>query len=207
MSCLLCHICELVSHPDAWQFDKSKPSLIYLLYRTLLAAFLIATWCVSLSIASFSIYFTNWGYTMCVLQGVLAFLMAFFAYLFVVLDKPKALQFILKLHPIYWVIHVAATSAGFVITVIFWSVLYTSDMGFTALNFYVHGSNSIVLLIDLLIIGHPVRLLHFIYPLLFGLAYIIFSVAYYFYDTNRGGVGYVYAILDWSKPLMAFSLL
>ncbi|KAJ8973482.1 hypothetical protein NQ317_006910, partial [Molorchus minor] len=158
------HVLFVVSH---WQFDKSKPSFIYLLYRTLLAAFLVATWWVSLEEKKYPIYLTNWGYTMCLLQILLAFFMVFFC---------------LSIR-VYWITHVAATSAGFVITLIYWTVLYKPDKTFTALNFYVHGSNSIVLLIDLLIIGHPVRFLHFVYPVLFGLAYIIFNVAYYFYDT------------------------
>ncbi|KAJ8960263.1 hypothetical protein NQ318_003988, partial [Aromia moschata] len=138
------------------------------------------------------------------LQFTLAFLLKFSYVLSVKIFKTsRVLAYILKLYPLYWIVHGAATASGFVISIIFWSVLYESSSSFTAMNFFVHGSNSILLMIDLWIIAHPIRILHFVYPILFGLAYMIFSIAYYFYDTNRGGVGYVYFILNWAEPLYA----
>lgn len=48
------------------------------------------------------------------------------------------------------------------------------------MNYFVHGNNSLLMMIDLWIVCNPVRILHFLYPVIFGLFYVIFSVIYYF---------------------------
>lgn len=47
-----------------------------------------------------------------------------------------------------------------------------------------HIANSLVLVLDLLIIKHPARFLHFIYPIMFGTFYLMFTVVF----TLLGGI-------------------
>lgn len=187
----------VVSH---WQCNKKQPGVFYLIYRSAVAAFFLTTWGMSFGASgSWAIYLTNWGYTLATLQATFGFILSCGTVLSHAFTANNVHDIFLKLYPIYWVLHQMAVPIGFMITIIFWTLLF-EDMPFTALNFYVHGSNSILLFIDLLVIGHPIRIFHFVYPLIFGILYAIFSVAYYYYDINRGGSGYVYFILDWNKP-------
>jgi hypothetical protein len=60
------------------------------------------------------------------------------------------------------------------------SVIVTgSSMGFDAMNFFVHANNSVLMMIDLFVVAHPIRLLHCCYPIVFGICYAVFSVIYY----------------------------
>ncbi|XP_018569579.1 protein rolling stone-like isoform X1 [Anoplophora glabripennis] len=186
-----------------WQSNKTQSGVIYLIYRTAVAAFLLTTWGMTFMESSWPIFLTNWGYTLVTFQATLGFVLSCATVLSNVFSAKNIHDSFLKLYPVYWVLHQMAVSIGFMITIIFWTIL-APGMPFVLLSFFVHGCNSILLFIDLLIIGHPIRILHFVYPLMFGVSYAIFSVAYYYYDINRGGSGYVYFILDWNKPLPAF---
>ncbi|XP_018569580.1 protein rolling stone-like isoform X2 [Anoplophora glabripennis] len=165
-----------------WQSNKTQSGVIYLIYRTAVAAFLLTTWGMTFMESSWPIFLTNWGYTLVTFQATLGFVLSCATVLSNVFSAKNIHDSFLKLYPVYWVLHQMAVSIGFMITIIFWTILAP----------------------DLLIIGHPIRILHFVYPLMFGVSYAIFSVAYYYYDINRGGSGYVYFILDWNKPLPAF---
>lgn len=48
-----------------------------------------------------------------------------------------------------------------------------------AVNVLVHAVNSMLMLIDLCIVSHPTRLLHFYWPLTFALSYVMFSAVYF----------------------------
>ena len=71
--------------------------------------------------------------------------------------------------------------------------------------FHKHGTNAIYVVVDIFITATPLRLLHFFHGLLFGAAYIIFSVIYTMAGgTNNLNKPYIYGIIDWkSKPQVA----
>lgn len=48
-----------------------------------------------------------------------------------------------------------------------------------ATNILTHAFNSIVMFIDIWIVAYPIRLLHFVQPISFGLVYLLFSGIYY----------------------------
>lgn len=48
-----------------------------------------------------------------------------------------------------------------------------------ALNVLVHAANSALMLLDVLLSAHPLRLLHAFWPLLFVFKYLSFSLIYY----------------------------
>lgn len=69
------------------------------------------------------------------------------------------------------------------------------------LDFLVHGMNSIAMLLELLVVLHPMYILHVIYSLLIGLIYLIFTLIYYAAGgTDKHGNSYIYKILNWDNP-------
>jgi hypothetical protein len=61
--------------------------------------------------------------------------------------------------------------------------------------------NTVIVIIDLLIAGHPVRLLHAYQPAVLAFIYSGFSAMYYLSGgTNRDGSPKIYPLLNWSKP-------
>jgi hypothetical protein len=67
-------------------------------------------------------------------------------------------------------------------------------------NYLVHATNSLVLILDLLIVAHPHRMSHFIYPTTCGALYMLFTIVYTFLGgVDRSGGNFVYPILDWKN--------
>lgn len=53
-------------------------------------------------------------------------------------------------------------------------------------NYLVHGANSVIMVVDFLMVGHPFRLAHSVYPLALIFIYTIFNYLYYqFGGTDR----------------------
>lgn len=93
-----------------------------------------------------------------------------------------------------------------------------------AKNILTHICNSIVMFIDLMIIAHPIYLLHVLFPILFGIIYTIFSLIYQLsgglnlwvvdecvlnclnfnpFNFFREEKPYIYSIMDWTEPKKA----
>ena len=63
-----------------------------------------------------------------------------------------------------------------------------------------HATNSVMVLLELFLGAYPVRILHVIYPIIYGLIYVVFSV---FYWTANPEVHVIYRVmLDWNEPLI-----
>ena len=85
----------------------------------------------------------------------------------------------------------------------FESLLFSSpddrEIGAVRLSF--HAGNSIYVLLNLLLTATPTRLLHAIHPVLFGVAYTLFSALYQLAGgTNVHGEEYIYRLTDWGRP-------
>ena len=67
-----------------------------------------------------------------------------------------------------------------------------------------HSLNSVYVLIDLLISGVPIRLLHVVYPIITQAVYVVFTVIYYELG-GRGphGASGIYPTLTWQSPAEA----
>ncbi|XP_028139726.1 protein rolling stone [Diabrotica virgifera virgifera] len=190
-----------------WQRNKTEPNIKYLIYRTIVMLIFFITWILSIIEGSgkgkYPIYLTNWGYTGCTIQALIAFLMLFMA---VLATKYKSMhrtkEKTLKLYPVYWLLNTVATSTAFAITTIYWSVIYNpKKVTNPVINYFVHGNNSLMVLLDLWIVGHPIRILHVIYTVLLGVTYTIFTLIYYSAGgTNKDGYTFIYKIVDWTKP-------
>ncbi|XP_036320866.1 protein rolling stone isoform X3 [Rhagoletis pomonella] len=79
-----------------------------------------------------------------------------------------------------------------------------AESSLNATNVLTHAFNSIFMFIDLLIVAHPLRLLHMFLPVTFGLIFAIFSVIYQKCGgKNRRGKPYIYHVIDWREPISA----
>jgi hypothetical protein len=103
---------------------------------------------------------------------------------------------------VYWFLYNNVLLFACVISGIYWSMLYDGRI-INLNNILVHMTNSLVLVFDLFIVNHPYRISHFIYPMICGSAYEIFTIVYTFAGgVDKYGKNYVYPILNWKeKPL------
>ncbi|XP_022915594.1 protein rolling stone-like isoform X2 [Onthophagus taurus] len=193
-----------------WQKDD-RPSLLYILYRWLLTAFLFGTWLLSVidpkhldkSIhfrAKWMIYLTNWGYSLCFLQSLLCALTLTIWYC--QFKRFGGSVWTSATYRMYWVMNIIATDVAFGITVLYWALLYDeTKMEVDAQNIFVHGTNSLVMLIDLFVVAHPLYLVQCYWSVLFGIVYIVFSIIYHLCGgTSRNEEPFIYPVLDWGKP-------
>lgn len=70
-----------------------------------------------------------------------------------------------------------------------------------------HGVNTVIVLLDMCLSRVPYQFLHFPYPSIFTLTYIIFSLVYWGAGgTNANGMPYIYSSLDYETKSSAFIL-
>ena len=96
-----------------------------------------------------------------------------------------------------WVLMNMASAGAVMVTVVFFVFLWPQfdESGIDMMNLQLHGINSVIIIIEHLLTGLPVRLLHMIYPILYGLTYLIFSAIFY----GAGNSEPIYPkVLDWS---------
>nr|CUU99937.1 hypothetical transcript [Hymenolepis microstoma] len=90
---------------------------------------------------------------------------------------------------------VVVTSLGY------WAALF--DPSYTRFyrleSEFKHSIPALTVVLDVCINGLPIRLLHVIYPVIFGILYSTFSFLYY----DTGHVQPIYPVLDWSNPAKA----
>jgi hypothetical protein len=109
-----------------------------------------------------------------------------------------------KVLKFYWFLANNTVCFACVISLIYWTMLYEGTEK-NLNNYLVHATNSLVLIVDLLIVRHPHRMSHFIYPMACGSLYMLFTIVYPLLGgVDRTGGNFVYSILDWkNKPQMS----
>lgn len=107
----------------------------------------------------------------------------------------------------HWLFFYLGINMALFVTLLFWIVVYSISHDITRLTFGIynfHGVNALFALIDIFVTGVPVKILHVMYPIMFGTAYAVFSVIYYSaHGTDGMGHRYVYSALNWCEPLRA----
>lgn len=68
-------------------------------------------------------------------------------------------------------------------------------------NLHRHGINSLVAIIDLVILAYPVRILHFLYTSLYGWTYAVVTFMYWMQNPKEN---IVYEQIDYNKPFLIF---
>lgn len=82
--------------------------------------------------------------------------------------------------------------------IIFSLIIFSGELPLQVLDLLVHGANSILMLIELLVILHPMYFLQVIYTLLIGVIYALFTLIYFYTGgKNSKGDKFIYNILDW----------
>ncbi|KAI8119300.1 Protein rolling stone, partial [Lucilia cuprina] len=195
------------------QWQNRTKSIVYLIYRWFLALFFTAVVIESMidpdpdenpNFWLYFIYMTNWGIMLCMITNVYAaILVTIWHFHPEYADKLLNLESLKSPFRIYWAIHITTLVVSIVITIIYWSILYdANESTLSATNILTHAFNSICMFIDLLIVAHPLRLLHMFLPVSFGLFYAFFSVIYQLCGGhNRKGKPYIYHVIDWNKPV------
>jgi hypothetical protein len=186
-----------------FQWQRGDKSLIYVVYRWLIAIFFTVSFVNSViysiqrhQLALSLIYLTRWNILITAATCILG---AYFSTLYYIGKTMDRMTLGLKL---YWFSHNNITVFACAISCIYWSTLYDgSDIGLNEV--LVHITNSLVLIFDLFIINHPYHLSHFIYPMICGSMYQLFTIVYTFAGgVDSQGNNYIYSILNWKeKPL------
>ncbi|KAL1492820.1 hypothetical protein ABEB36_011002 [Hypothenemus hampei] len=192
-----------------WQHDKSKINLKYCVYRVSIFIIFFVSWIFTylkeppIGKPRWPIYLTNWGFTLIMLQNLLNSIMLIVSLISEkVINKSDLKEKIVRIYPVYWAFNIISTPVAFTISIIYWTLIFGAEGAtFTAMNFIVHGLNSIITIIDLCVVCHPIKIFHFIYPLLFALSYTIFTIIFYIAGgTTKTGSRYIYPILKWDQP-------
>ncbi|XP_046663058.1 protein rolling stone-like [Homalodisca vitripennis] len=197
-----------------YQWQKTAGiSMYYLVYRWTVACMFLSILLASIvdvgrsentvaHYAKWPIYLTHWGFTVCTIQAVLGAYLVTSARL--QQDKEEdggAMKMDGSLRA-YWILHSCGTVGAFAITGIYWLFVYNpAENKLDALNLLMHAGNSVLMLTDLIVVSHPVRLIDFYWPIIFSSVYVIFNFIYYMAGgTDRKGRVYIYKIMDWQKP-------
>ena len=120
--------------------------------------------------------------------------------------ESESITSISVLDKLYWLLHSTILVICTEVTVIYWALLhdYKRNMALNLRDYLLidrHGINLILLVIDFSVSKTPVRILHAVYPMLFGTIYTAFNVGYYTVTGEE-----IYPILDYAnKPGLAFA--
>ncbi|XP_046369557.2 uncharacterized protein LOC124144271 [Haliotis rufescens] len=97
---------------------------------------------------------------------------------------------------ISWLLSNIVSTFAIIVTAIFFGVLYTSTAAISLEDMNVHALNTVFIVVDNVVSARPMRLLHVIYPVVYGLCYVVFSAIYWAYDHRN----VIYPIvLDWNN--------
>ncbi|XP_078595271.1 uncharacterized protein LOC144872716 [Branchiostoma floridae x Branchiostoma japonicum] len=108
-----------------------------------------------------------------------------------------------------WVLYTAPAVSALPITVVFWSLMRPAGSIVAIDDVLIHAMNSVTAFLELFITGLPVRLLHVVYPILYLLWYIVFSLIYVEAGcTDLWGNHYIYKVFDFKgNPTLTAGLI
>ncbi|XP_039276514.1 protein rolling stone-like isoform X2 [Nilaparvata lugens] len=151
------------------------------------------------------IYLTNWGYTACTVQAIMATAHVTKHYARMRINPGAGMEKMKTSYKLYWVIHSVAVICSVVITTIYWSAVYRPETdSIDVVNLTVHVFNSVLMVLDLWVVAHPFKLFHFYWAFILGAVYSVFSYIYFLAGgTNRRGNPFIYLILNWRRPVNA----
>uniref|UniRef100_A0A336MKK2 CSON000610 protein n=2 Tax=Culicoides sonorensis TaxID=179676 RepID=A0A336MKK2_CULSO len=202
-----------------WQTTSERQSLKFLIYRWIFASLYvtIVAWAITSHVCYkgpflyYPIYLTNWGNMLNALYAVMTCLIVTYAYFsdsfYEKLSTQRHMPILFK---IVWVLQSICPVLAINITFLYWGFVHNkgdNEFPVDALNILNHACNSIFMVIEVVIIASPVRILHFIYPLLLTVSFAIFTIVFYFLGWNNvRGQPYIYKHLDWDRPIWTGSM-
>nr|XP_039267755.1 protein rolling stone-like [Styela clava] len=99
-------------------------------------------------------------------------------------------------HKLSWATRSVSTTVAYVVTILFWALVKTTAKASTAVNIHRHALNAVFVTVDLFVSRVPVRLLHFVYPMLIGITYVLFTYIIHAADVMSS---FYRNALDWEK--------
>lgn len=101
-------------------------------------------------------------------------------------------------HKGLWVVFNIAANAAILITLLYWTLIFTGKT--SVLDVTTHLINSVVIVADIMLSANPVRILHVVYALILGVCYILLTVIFWAVNgTNARGEPYIYSYIDYNK--------
>ncbi|TDG44921.1 hypothetical protein AWZ03_008652 [Drosophila navojoa] len=191
------------------QWQRSEKSYGFLFYRWFLAIIFGIIFLVHI-IKYFGkgywfIYFTHWGFTLCAVTTLTGAL-----YVSTYHVAPARMIRQTALANSYWVSSITNLVISYAINLLYWLTVFPYEKTGnrplkvnTFFNIWSHVLPSLVNTIDHMVVAHPTRVFHFIYPLIFGMFYVLFTITFYCVGgTDPLGRRFIYKVLDFStKPL------
>lgn len=110
-------------------------------------------------------------------------------------------------HMIQWVLFNVANQAAICVVLLYWSLLFRGgDVGLY--DGHYHLGNGLIAIVDVMVSGLPVRLLHFYMMQVYAFIYTLFTGIYYVAGgTGNNGTTFIYPVLDYAtKPGSAAGL-
>lgn len=197
---------------DAFEASQWRwPRPIFIVYRVILAVYTVAVVCNTAAISStflrypYLTWYTYWAYIVLTLHCVYSAVVAIVA-----CACCSSAQTPNDKLPVYlkidWLLFVVASNAAPIITVAYFVGAYsTTDKNFLQdKTINEHLVNTVLIILEFCIAATPVRILHFVYPIVFGVAYAIFTVIYWAVNHNN----VLYPIFcDWNQTGLSIAAL
>ncbi|KAK6994643.1 protein rolling stone-like isoform X1 [Biomphalaria glabrata] len=96
-----------------------------------------------------------------------------------------------------WFLYGVIGSSNILVTIMYWAVVFDGNV--EAVDVIINSVNSFFIISNGLVTAMPLRILHFLYPVLYGAAYFIFTYIYYAAGgTNILNRDIIYSALDWN---------
>ena len=86
-------------------------------------------------------------------------------------------------HKGMWVVFNIAANSGIVITLLYWTLIFSGKT--SGLDVSTHLINSVFIVADVLLSATPVRILHLLYAWIFGLSYLLLTVIFWAEKGNQ----------------------
>lgn len=113
-------------------------------------------------------------------------------------------NFVLILIKISWLLNNLVVISALIVTCIYFSYAYIFDLNAEPTwvhelgNVHRHGINSLVALVDVIMLGYPIRILHFVYVIIYGWVYAVVTFLYWLQNPKEH---VIYDQIDYRNPL------
>lgn len=111
---------------------------------------------------------------------------------------------ILALIKISWLLYNQIVISAIVVTVGYFTYVFITEIETEPTwlseigNYHRHGVNSLVAIVDIVLLAYPVRILHFVYTVAYGWLYALVTFLFWLQDPAKN---IIYQEIDYSRPL------
>lgn len=181
------------------QWQRSEKNLAFVLYRWIIAGFYVFSVLVSLAKSIqcehfhvYFIYLTHWNLCFTMVSMVQSAWLTTAYYR----DRLKINKTMTRSLKVYWFLSTSSNMYAFLVTIIYWTVLYKTEINAVDLNnIVIHCTNSLMLIVNMAVVKQPERFGLFLYPLTCGFIYLAFTWLYPF----LGGRNKYDSVAPWGR--------